>query len=130
MIASIAQKWTGTITSGDLKGYCVEVRLQRFPWPLYTLALSSADLHQDPEVTFAFGRSKLAEHFRSLALNVTWDDGRGPLAPERDRLHPRSANRTSADLRHPLSDPRLSGIKRQGDTQRRLSAQARRSSLR
>ena len=64
MIASTKQKWTGTITS-DPKGYCVEVRLQRFPWLLYTLALSSADLHQDPEVTFAFGRSKLAEHFEA-----------------------------------------------------------------
>ena len=77
--------WRGIVTSGDLVGYRVEVRRQRLPWSLYVLAMSTPDALDEPMVGFAVGRQKLSAHLRELAIEVTWEDGRGPLAPERDR---------------------------------------------
>ena len=78
------RRWTGMIEGGALKGYSVEVRRQHLPWQLYILAFTAPESDEEPEVTFASGRAKLAEHLQALSISVTWSDGRGPLAPERD----------------------------------------------
>lgn len=86
MVDTQQRRWTGVIKSGKLSGYSVEVRQQHLPWRLYILAFTSPDESSEPEITFARGRTKLAEHFRALSISVTWSDGRGPLAPERAHL--------------------------------------------
>ena len=85
--------WQGIVTSGNLAGYRVEVRRQRLPWSLYVLAMSAPDGLDEPMVGFAVGRQKLSAHLRELAIEVTWEDGRGPLAPERDRPNMRRRRR-------------------------------------
>jgi hypothetical protein len=77
--------WKGTVEEGDMKGYTLEVRQQRFPWSLYMMAFNAPCNDGEPVVGFAVGRLKLAEHLQQLGVVVTWTDGIGPLAPERDR---------------------------------------------
>ena len=68
MVDTQQRRWTGVIKSGKLSGYSVEVRQQHLPWRLYILAFTSPDESSEPEITFARGRTKLAEHFRALSI--------------------------------------------------------------
>ena len=84
--------WQGVVQGGEMKGYQLEVRRQRLPWALYVMAFTAPESRAEPIIGFAVGRFKLAEQLHDLGTEVTWADGRGPLAPERDRpqhkLHP------------------------------------------
>ena len=86
MVSFDSKAWEGIVTEGELEGYHLEVRRQRFPWALYVFALTEPGEERDPLIGFAVGRQALAEHLEGLGVEVTWEDGRGPLAPERD--HP------------------------------------------
>ena len=85
--------WEGVVTEGELAGYTIEVRQQRLPWRLYVLAFTPAASPKEPIIGFAIGRAQLAGHLSNLGVEVTWEDGRGPLAPERDRTHHRIPRR-------------------------------------
>ncbi|MDP6943418.1 MAG: hypothetical protein QF464_04650 [Myxococcota bacterium] len=93
MVEFTSEAWEGVITDGELEGYELEVRRQRFPWSLYVFAFTAPDAREEPMVGFAVGREKLAGHLESLGVAVTWEDGRGPLAPERDRVEIRLPRR-------------------------------------
>ena len=93
MVEFMSETWEGVVTGGELAGYGLEVRRQRLPWSLYVFAFTASDTREEPMVGFAVGREKLAGHLESLGVEVTWEDGRGPLAPERDRLQIRSPRR-------------------------------------
>jgi hypothetical protein len=85
MVEFESRAWRGVVTQGDLAGYGVEVRRQRLPWALYVLALTGPGAGEEPAVGFAVGRERLAGHLTALGIDVAWEDGRGPLAPDRDR---------------------------------------------
>lgn len=85
--------WDGVVVGGELAGYAVEVRRQSFPWALYLLAFSPPSASDETLIGFAVGREQLAGHLSALDVEVTWEDGRGPLAPLRDRSVPRLPRR-------------------------------------
>lgn len=89
MVDQDCRAWQGVVEAGELKGYRLEVRRQRFPWTLFVLAFTAPDHQEEPIVGFAVGRLQLAEHLQKLGTEVTWADGRGPLAPERDHIQHR-----------------------------------------
>ena len=85
MVNRYVRSWQGSVNKGELSGYRVEIRLQRLPWPLFIVAFTEPTRPHEPMIGFASGRRQLAEHLETLRVEVTWEDGRGPLAPERDR---------------------------------------------
>ena len=85
MVELQRSRWEGVVTEGELSGCRVEVRGQRLPWALYVLAFSVPGEDEEPIIGFAVGRQRLASYLTELGIEVTWEDGRGPLAPERDR---------------------------------------------
>ncbi len=93
MVEFERRRWVGAVTEGELAGYRIEVRGQRLPWSLYVLAISAPRGEEEPVIGFAVGRERLARHFTELGVEVTWEDGRGPLAPERDRAQVRTRRR-------------------------------------
>lgn len=86
MVEYESRVWEGVVVGGELAGYALEVRRQNFPWALYLLAFSPTSASEETFVGFAVGREQLAGHLSALDVEVTWEDGRGPLAPERGRL--------------------------------------------
>jgi len=86
VVEAETSRWIGVINEGALLDYELEVRRQQMPWPLYLLALRSPNCTEEPIITFAIGKDALTLKLAELRLNVTWSDGYGPLAPERD--HP------------------------------------------
>lgn len=100
MVEVESKAWDGVVTGGELRGYRVEVRRQSFPWALYVLAFTPPEGPREPIIGFAIGRPQLAGHLDSLGVEVTWEDGRGPLAPERDRTPMR--RRRSRTRRTPM----------------------------
>ncbi|MGB0590068.1 MAG: hypothetical protein ACPGU1_10350 [Myxococcota bacterium] len=123
--------WRGLVKGGEMTGYRLEVRRQRFPWTLYILAFTAPDDSEEPVVVFALGRLKLAEHLHRLEAEVTWEDGRGPLAPERDFGHLKVVREEKGPW--PSVRARLPIPKRSSTTpppHPKRTRQARRSSLR
>jgi len=103
MVSFDSKAWEGVVIEGALEGSRLEVRRQRFPWALYVFAITQAADEDDPLIGFAVGKKALAEHLESLGLEVTWEDGRGPLAPERDRperVQPRRRRRRRSKRPH------------------------------
>ncbi len=86
MVEYTSDMWRGQVRGGDLDGYAIEVRRQGFPWALYLVALTAPGEEGEAVVGFAAGRPRLVSLFEDLEVVVTWDDGRGPLAPERSRV--------------------------------------------
>ena len=124
------EAWQGAVTQGELAGYSIEVRQQRLPWRLYVLAFTPATSPGEPIIGFAIGRNQLAGHLKNLGVVVTWEDGRGPLAPERDRANdrvPRRMRRTSRMRRKMKVTRSAAGANYDADS---LMAQDRRSSRR
>ena len=64
--------WRGTVVSGTLKGYEVELRVSGSPLSIYVIAYRHRRTPRAVSLVFAVGHEALCAHFNEVGAKVAW----------------------------------------------------------